>query len=113
MSMEKLFVLWLGMLPLIIWNGAYERPKVFWFLGGSFFLFTYWLRRRDFLVKQITRGDTIFLLWIVVILISGLTGLGPVQAVIGGSYRYQGVLFFFAIWVLGKTAAALSVVHQK
>src|SRR5688572_25242156 len=104
-----LFALWLAALPLITFKGYYEVPKVFWLLCGGLVLLVYWLVK---LVKnleklKITKSDKFYLIWLAISLMASLFGVNPQISVLGGSYRYQGILFFFTLWLVSKTAQQL------
>jgi len=95
--------------PFVFVNNIFEGAKIVWFTIGSFFLFVYWIGR---LYKKgyyrFIRADFLYFLWLVVLFTASLKGPHPIGSILGGSYRHQGVLFFFALWVVGKTFALLS-----
>lgn len=106
---ENLFIFWLGAIPLTVWGGFYEAPKVFIYLIGIFFLSVYW-------IFQYARGkyfnfylrDYFYLIWLLVLLAASIFGVHPIDSIIGGSYRHQGLIFFLGLWVLGKTVGGLA-----
>jgi O-antigen ligase len=111
---SKLFVVWVSFLPFIVWPWMFEGAKVLWFLTGGFFLTIFWLiKLRDKLSKIITKIDFWYFSWLFVLLISSIFGLHPLDSIIGGSYRHQGVLFFFTLWLVGKTITILSKKDKK
>ncbi len=105
------FLGWLALLPFIVWQGRFEEPKIIWFLTGGFLLSLFWVWRVLILKKSFvfSRPDYLFLLWILILFISGLLGVNPTGAILGGSYRHQGWLFFLTLWLTGKTLELLSV----
>ncbi len=107
--LKVLFASWVAILPLIFWNGRFEGPKILWFLMGSIGVIVYWLYRilwqkKDFLFSKI---DLLYFLWLGVLLISSIFGVHFDLSVIGGSYRHQGIIFFFLLWLVGKTFSIL------
>jgi O-antigen ligase len=105
MWISKLFNIVLMALPLIVWNGYYEGPKIFLFSIVGFFLTVFWvyksLIRRQFLVFD--KSDKFYLLWLLILITASIFGIHPLESIIGGSYRHQGVLFFFTLWLVYKT----------
>lgn len=114
-SMAKFFGITLGLIPLITWGGFYEGPKV-WFLilvGASvaIYLIVNVLILKSKLV--FLKSDVYFLLWLVVLTISGITnGLGE-NILIGGSYRHQGILFFLSLILISQTVRLISGVDLR
>lgn len=94
--------------------GAYEGPKVFWLWGGGFFLTIFWiiqlLRGKQFLFSG---SILIYTLWIVVLFVSSVFGIHPISSLIGGSYRHQGILFFFTLFLLYQTKEILPILWKK
>lgn len=90
-------------------GGYYEVPKVFILLIGSFILSIYWIVvfLKHQAIFKISTSDSIFFLWILILLVSSVIS-GDVVSIIGGGNRYQGVLFFLSIWLLGKTAGSFN-----
>lgn len=107
--MQRLFIFWIALLPFILWQGYYEGPKIIYFYIGSFLLFIFWIVETLKFKKYFafTKADIFYLLWLVVLLVSSIIGVHPFESIIGGSYRHQGVLFFFSLWVVGKTVSTL------
>ena len=103
--LTKLFSLLLIFLPFVVWKGFYEGPKIFLFLILGFLLTTFWIYKS--LVKKqsfiLDRSDIFYLLWLLVMIVSSIFGVHPLESIIGGSYRHQGVLFFFTLWLVYKT----------
>lgn len=103
------FIIWLSLLPLVVWKGAYEGPKVFWFLTGALFLIIFWIVRilrekKDFVFSK---SDVWYFLWMAVLLIASLSGVHPLESITGGSFRHQGVIFFLTLWLIGETTRIL------
>lgn len=99
--MEKIFSIWLALTPLIVWHSRFEVPKVFWFISGGIVIIFYLILniQKLFLDKR----DKWFLLWIVTLIISGLLSSDVRTAILGGSYRHQGAIFFICLWLVVKT----------
>lgn len=99
------FVFFISIIPLIVWGGYYEGPKVFLFTIFGFCLTLFWLHR--ILIKKnsiiLNKSDNYYLLWLLILIISSLFGVHPLESIIGGSYRHQGFLFFLSLWLLYKT----------
>lgn len=111
---SKLFVVWASFLPFIVWPWMFEGAKILWFLTGGFFLTIFWLvKLRTELPKVITKADFWYFSWLFILLISSLFGLHPSDSIVGGSYRHQGVLFFFTLWLVGKTISILPDKDKK
>ncbi|KKQ92526.1 MAG: hypothetical protein UT17_C0002G0189 [Candidatus Woesebacteria bacterium GW2011_GWB1_39_10] len=110
-----LFVLWVSLLPLVVWKGGYEGPKIFYFLIGSIPLILFWvlraLRYKKYFV--FSRTDYLFLVWLLILAISSFFGAHPAESFLGGSYRHQGVIFFLALWLIGKTVGILGSNRKK
>lgn len=100
---------------MVVWQGAYEGPKVVYFFVGSFLLFIYWIFKvlKDKESFRFARADLFYFLWLGTLLISSVLGVHPLDSILGGSYRHQGVLFFLSLWVLGKTTGLLKVDERK
>lgn len=102
--LARLFTFWALVLPLVAFNGVYEGAKVVWFLVGGFGLFVWWLiQKRNAISKVIKPADYFYFGWLVVLTVASLRGVHPLDSILGGSYRHQGVLFFLTLWVVGKT----------
>jgi len=108
--MSKLFIFWLILQPFVVWNGSFEGPKVFYFLFGSTALLVFWIAAFFKHKKNINfvKSDYFFLLWLVALLVSSIFGVHFFESIIGGSYRHQGVIFFLALWLIGKTVGLLT-----
>jgi O-antigen ligase len=106
--MGTIFLLWLSVMPLIMLYGAYEGPKIFWLWGGGFFLTIWWflriLKGNQFKSSKETR---VYILWLAVLAIASVFGIHPAESFIGGSYRHQGVLFFFTLFLIFQTKELL------
>ncbi len=107
--LQNIFIYWLGILPLFIFDSHFEIPKVSIFLIGGFALTIFWSFKALNFGKAtlIDKKDLWFLGWLLILLIAGLLGRDPIQSLIGGSYRHQGVIFFFTLFLVGKTVNIL------
>jgi O-antigen ligase len=114
LCMDKVFLLWLLSFPFIMLYGAYEGPKIFWLWGGCFFLTLLWLVRviqgKQF---TLTKTSVLYVLWLGVLTISSVLGVHPASSLVGGSYRHQGVLFFFSLFLIFQTKELLSYTLKK
>jgi hypothetical protein len=113
MHMGTVFLFWIFLMPFVMLYGAYEGPKIFWLWIGGFFLTIFWLVRIG-LGKRLNIPIHIrwFAAWIVVLLVSSLFGIHPLESIIGGSYRHQGVLFFFTLFLVFQTKEILPQVYK-
>lgn len=104
------FLAWLFAIPLIVFKGYYEEPKVFVFYVGIIALIIYWTIKvlKEHKYFDLTKADLFFFLWLLTLILSSLIGVHTWESLIGGSYRNQGVLFFAGLWLTGKTVAALT-----
>ncbi|MCX6791758.1 MAG: O-antigen ligase family protein [Candidatus Gottesmanbacteria bacterium] len=103
-------ILWLAAFPFIMLYGAYEGPKVFWLWIGGFFLALWWIiqmARSRF--PKIDAGEKWLILWILVLLVASIAGIHPIDSLVGGSYRHQGVLFFFTLFLIFLALRTLSM----
>ena len=41
-----------------------------------------------------------FLVWLLVLAVASMVGVHPIDSLVGGSYRHQGVLFFFTLFLV-------------
>lgn len=105
---EKVFIVWLTLIPFVTFNSAFEGPKILVFWIGGFILFVVWIfSLSSLLEKLITKSDYYYFLWIIILTLSSLVGVHPQDSIIGGSYRHQGIIFFASLWVIGKTISRL------
>lgn len=113
--LKILFGLWLSIIPLVFWNGRFEGPKILWFLAGSICVIVYWLFRILWQKENIvySKSDLLYFLWLGILLVSSIFGVHFNLSVIGGSYRHQGIIFFFLIWLVGKTFSILKDSDKK
>lgn len=113
--MEKIFIVFLVLLPFIVWNESFEGPKVLLFLIMGLILCLFWIFRilikREYL--KFNKSDYFFLVWILVLLLSSIFGIHPLESIMGGSYRHQGVLFFLSLWLMKKTVDTLNPGNKK
>ncbi len=72
------------------------------FFVGGFFLAVYLLINSRKLKDIINRCDYFYYLFLAVLTFASLLGIHPVESILGGSYRHQGVLFFFTLWLVMK-----------
>ena len=108
------FVFWLALLPFVVWKGYFEAPKVSYFYFGTLFIVVFWIFKliRHLENLRLTKPDLWYLGWLTLLLVSSIFGVHPLDSVLGGSYRRQGVLFFLGIWLTGKTIGTLSNLHR-
>ncbi|HJY98160.1 MAG TPA: O-antigen ligase family protein [Patescibacteria group bacterium] len=106
----NVFSLWLAALPLIVLKAGYEGPKVFYFLAGCVFLVVFWIIRIFRKPESVSflRKDAFFSLWLLILAISSAFGIHPIDSILGGSNRHQGVLFFLGLFLVGKTINLLN-----
>ena len=110
---DLLFVIWLVILPFIFFSGAYEGPKVVWLLGGGLLITLFWtirLFRRH--PMKVTKSGWWLLAWIALLGIASVIGIHPIDSLVGGSNRYQGIFFFFTLFLIGETLLLLSAHHK-
>jgi len=103
--MTIFFNIWLILLPLIVWQGHYEVPKVFWLLGGGIAVLIFWIL--NFKKLHLNKRDYWFLLWLLALTFSSFLGEDFKTSVLGGSYRHQGIVFFISLWLVLKTKELL------
>ncbi|QQG41530.1 MAG: O-antigen ligase family protein [Candidatus Woesebacteria bacterium] len=110
-----ILIYYLAALPLVVWKGLYEGPKVFYFLTGSVPLIIFWIFRVLKYKKYFTfsKSDYFFLAWLFTLSVSSFIGIHPFESFLGGSYRQEGVIFFLALWLIGKTVELLDKDHKK
>lgn len=101
--MATLFTLWIVLLPLITWQTRYEVPKVFWLLSGGIVLLVYLIFNFQKIV--LSKKDYYYLSWLGVLTIAGLLSDDIRTSFLGGSYRHQGVIFFFCLWLVSKVVS--------
>jgi O-antigen ligase len=110
----RIFISWLSVFPFVILYGAYEGPKVFWLWIGGFFLSVWWIIRMiRSRFPDIDAGAKWFLLWILALSIASIAGIHPIDSLVGGSYRHQGVLFFFTLFLVFLTLGTMSFKHKR
>ncbi len=109
-----MFTIWLASFPFILLYGAYEGPKIFWLWIGGFFLTLSWLlrsKKSEFLEID---GESRWLVsWIILLVFASAFGVHLLDSFIGGSYRHQGVLFFFTLFLIGETVRKISVKQKR
>lgn len=101
--MVTIFTIWIAILPVITWHNRYEVPKVSWLLAGGLLALLYLLI--NFKKIIFTKKDYFYLGWLLILLISSLLSENVKLAILGGSYRHQGIVFFFCLWVLNKVVS--------
>lgn len=112
----SLLIFFSFVLPFVFWQGVYEGYKILLFWLGSFLLITYILvnkKKRDIVLGNINNWDIFYWLWIVLLTTSSLIGVHPLESLVGGSYRHQGVIFFISAWLVGKSLIFLSPRRKK
>lgn len=109
------FIFWLTLIPLIVWSNMYEGAKIVWFLSGGFFLTIFWINKfiKEMDKIKFSKANLFYLLWLLILLIASLKGVHPLESIVGGSYRHQGVLFFLVVFLVGKTIELLSDKQRK
>lgn len=112
---SKLFIFWLVILPFVVWKNGYEGAKVIYFFFGAACLSVYWIKKilSDLEGFELSKTDKVYFLWLLILLIASLLGIHPLESVVGGSYRHQGLIFFVGLWLVGKTISILSVSEKK
>jgi hypothetical protein len=107
-------IAWLTAFPFILLYGAYEGPKVFWLWIGGFILTVWWsirvISKRKLFFE---RSDVWFLLWLLILSLASITGIHPIDSILGGSYRHQGVLFFFTLFLIVLTLRTFSLKQKR
>lgn len=88
--------IFLTAIPLVTDFSSFEGIKIIWFFTGSLLLIALYTFRKQKLLFN--HADFFFMLWIVLLTISSILGIHPIDSVLGNSYRHQGVLFFLLIW---------------
>lgn len=114
MSFQKAFIFWLSLFPFLVWGSYFEAPKIIWFLAGGFILAFFWVgyfRSGRANVFQIQ--DFFFWGWLSTLFIASILGANPKGSILGESYRHQGVLFFLALWLVGKTVSLLKIKEKE
>ena len=107
--MEYAFIIWVALTPFIMLYQTYEGPKVFWLWIGGFMLAASWIFRIIHgWTPKISQQNIWFAVWIAVLTIASIFGIHPLDSVIGGSYRHQGVLFFITLLLISETIKNLS-----
>lgn len=108
MIWENIFLLFVAVLPFVTWQGMFEGPKVFYLYVGIIFLCIFYIvTLGKKLILGLKKYDIYFGLFLVTLTVSSVLGIHPMESIVGGSYRHQGVIFFFAIWLIGKTIYVL------
>ncbi|CAN5292382.1 hypothetical protein BH10PAT1_BH10PAT1_3370 [soil metagenome] len=107
-----LFTYWLALLPFIFFGNTFEGAKVIYFFIGSIFLIFFWILNYKMLINSLNFPDFLFFIFLIILLISSLIGIHPILSIIGTSYRHQGVIFFFCLWIIGKTFSLLDKAHK-
>ena len=109
-----LFVVWLAILPFIFFSGVYEGPKVIWLVAGGLALTLFWtvrLFRRH--PMRVTKSGWWLLAWMALLGIASVIGIHPIDSLVGGSNRYQGLFFFFTLFLIGETLSSLLAQHKR
>lgn len=97
--LEKVLVFLVTILPLVQ-IGYFEASKlvIFW-VAGIVAVGVIILKRNKIRFKK---SDLVFFLWLVSLTVSSIVGIHPWESIVGGSYRHQGVIFFFCFWLIYK-----------
>lgn len=105
----KLIIFGLAALPLLVYKNLYEGPKVYLFLVLCILVCLHLIFRYVKGGKKIifAKADGYYWGWVLTLALSGIMSEDFAQAVFGGSYRFQGVIFFAGIWFVGKFIALL------
>lgn len=109
--MSKIFCIWVVLLPLITWQSRFEVPKVFWLLSGGIFILVYLILN----IKKVilSKRDMYYLLWLPILFVSSYFGENFKLSLLGGSYRHQGIIFFFCLWLIIKAIEQLSKIEKE
>jgi len=101
-------------MPFVMLYGAFEGTKVVWLWIGGFFLTLYWFIRLIRLHPlRLSQTGEWLLGWIGILGIASLIGIHPIDSFIGGSYRHQGILFFFTLLLILETVRQFSLKHRE
>ncbi len=113
--LPRIFILWICLLPLIVFKSSYEGPKVYYFLSGGAVLVIFWIIKllRNPESLKLHTFDKWYLLWFGALTLSSILGIHSMESLTGGSYRHQGVIFFLALWLVGKTTELLKDSERK
>jgi O-antigen ligase len=107
--MQWFYIVWLGLFPFVHQFGVYEGAKVVWLWCGGFVLAAWWiLRLLTHQSFELRASDRWFLIWLGLLTLSSLFGIHPVESIVGGGYRHQGVLFFLTIFLIAQTVRLLT-----
>lgn len=98
-------------IPLIVINYQFEVPKVFGFLILAIFLILNLIS--NFKKINFSKRDRYYLSWLITLLISGLLSNDTKTAILGGSYRHQGFIFFVGLYLLIKYIEVLDQKQRK
>jgi len=103
-----LLIIWVSTLPLVSWNGWFEVPKMMVFWTGSLVLFAHLAIKKELPKNMFLPKNILYGLWLIIGLFASFGANNVLDSLIGGSYRKQGLVFFFGMFVLGKTIFSLS-----
>lgn len=107
----KLLTLGLAGLPLAMWNGMYEIPKVFLFLViGIISIFFILINFSKLVFNKV---DKYYLLWLISLFVSGIFSGNINVSIFGGSYRHQGLVFFVCLWFITKAFSIFTIKEKK
>lgn len=108
---KTLFILWISLLPLFSTSLGYEGSKILLFYTGGFFLaLLVLIKRVDF---KLDTSDYWYIIWLVILFLASIKGVHPVESILGGSYRHQGVLFFINLLLVRKTLGLLTTKNKN
>lgn len=109
-----LFFVYLAGVFFISWLGLYEPAKIVWFYLGAIPLFLYWTLK---IYKQkdisINKTDYFYLIWLLILVVSSFINGNVLNSLTGTGYRHQGIIFFFILWIIGKTFRSIASPKQK
>lgn len=106
---EEIFIFWLATTPLLFASGFWEGAKIYSFFGLIVFVIAIWLiKLKQKLIKSFEASDLLYLFWVLVLLFSSFFSVQPIESLVGGQYRHQGVLFFLGLWMILKTLKLVS-----
>ena len=98
--MLKILCIYVVLIPTIVWDSHFEVPKVFALILASVPILFYLLLNLDKLI--LVKRDKWYLTWLFWLTASSLIGENFKISILGGSYRHQGIIFFFCLWLFLK-----------
>lgn len=107
-DIEKLLTFLVFLIPFILWGGIYTSIKTYAFLLVVVISLITWpilLRGKH---PKLSSVDGIYFIWILILFFASLIGIHPLDSMIGGSIRGQGIIFFMGLWIFGFTVRLFS-----